>query len=261
MYTTTEADSRPITSLKVQAVADGTPCADPYGLPAECQLKDDRYYRVQEDSAEAYFGNYFWARPTIGWSLDCTSAQMEEAVAAVYDVGYSLGHMEALLEQPVDPTAAYGEDGTSASVAEKARLCVVATFVACLLEFLVVTWVWKSCWGHKASYWACRGLFMLYYVLVTALGVVTVGTWAAAESDVHTAYAALASGPANQCGDVYTRFPYELPGLAAPAIPRTARHLLVVAVCQLVVFYLHTAANLAFSCWACCGGAGPRPKP
>ena len=96
MYTTTHADSRPITSLKVQAVEDGTPCADPHGMPADCALKDDRYYRLQEDG-EAYFGNYFWARPTIGWSLDCTQEQMKEAIEAVYDVAYSLEVMDHVI--------------------------------------------------------------------------------------------------------------------------------------------------------------------
>lgn len=153
----------------------------------------------------------------------------------------------------------YGEAETGASFAEKARLFVVGTFVVCALDFLVMTCVWRSCWRNKRHYWAYRILFMLCFVPGTALAVALMGRWATAEGDVHDAYAALASSPANECGDTYTKYPYEISGMTVPTIPRTGQTLLWVAVGQLAVLYLNSILNIAFGCYLGCGKAGPVP--
>ena len=114
-------------------------------------------------------------------------------------------YIEHLINENVEESSsAFG----GASFAEKVRIFIVVTFSVCFLEFAVMACVWRACWRNKQNYWTYRILFMIYYVPNLILALVLAAKWASAEDDVHKAYEALSNSPINECGDMYTKFPY-----------------------------------------------------
>ena len=90
--------------MQLLKITEGKPCANPLAKAPGCNVKDGRYSRIQE-ATDPFFGHYFWTRPTIEWSLDCSSAQMRETIRDMKSFAYSLGYLEALInmrEEVVD---------------------------------------------------------------------------------------------------------------------------------------------------------------
>ena len=70
---------------------------------------------------------------------------------------------------------------------------------------------------------------MVYYAPCLSIALVLTAKWASAENNVREAYTGLASSPLKDCGDIYTRYPYELGGMTMPVVPETGKTLVLVA--------------------------------
>ena len=71
---------------------------------------------------------------------------------------------------------------------------------------------------------------MLYYIPFSVVALYMTGTWAAAENDINGAYEELANSPLKDCGDIFTRYPYEISGMTTPTVPQIGKTLLYVVI-------------------------------